>query len=437
MTARIGIRREDKNRWERRVPLTPKDVGRLVREEGLDIVLQPSSIRTYKDADYAAVGARIDEDLSDADIVLAVKEIPLDLLMPGRTYVYFSHVIKGQSYNMAMLQRLLDLECTLIDYERIMDEKGRRLVFFGRQAGQAGMIESLHALGKRLAWEGYDSPFGGVKPAYAYNDLHEAERQLRELGLTVRSGLDPDLAPLVVGFAGYGNVSQGAQEILGLFPVEEIDPEELAPLFARSNPPRDRLFKVVFREEHLVEPRDGGAEFDLQEYYDEPERYRGVFTQYLPYLTILVNCIYWTERYPRLVTREEARNLWNAGPRTLRVIGDISCDIDGSVEFTYKATEPDSASFVYDPIAGAWKDGVAGRGIVVMAVDNLPCEIPRDSSQHFSASLADFIPALARADMTKPFKELDLAPELKAAVITHQGRLTPDYRYLDDFLPES
>lgn len=432
----IGIRREDKNRWERRTPLTPADVDRLTRERGLSFVVQPSPIRTYKDEQYAGAGAELDQDLSRAGVIFAIKEIPLDLLEADKTYVFFAHVIKGQEHNMPLLQRLLDLDCTLIDYERIVDEKNRRLVFFGKQAGQAGMIETLHALDRRLRWEGFDSPFAGVKAAYAYQDLAEAKGALREIGLSVRSGLDPDLSPLVVGFAGYGNVSQGAQEVFDLFPHEEIAPRDLAALAGRK-PPRDRLFKVVFKEEDLVLPLDPDAAFDLQEYYQHPEHFRGRFTDYLPQLTALVNCIYWTNRYPRLITRAAARRLWSAGERNLRVVGDISCDIDGSIEFTYKATEPDRACFVYDPIADSYKDGVEGRGIVVMAVDNLPCELPRDASDAFSATLARFAPSLAEADFTKPFAELGLPPELMRAVIAHRGALTPDYRYLEEFLQES
>ncbi len=437
MTKSIGIRREDKNRWERRVPLTPKDVSRLSREEGLRFIVQPSPIRVFKDDSYAHAGAELNEDITEAEIVLAVKEIPLDLIQQDRTYIFFSHVIKGQAYNMPLLQRLLDLNCTLIDYERIADDEERRLVFFGREAGQAGMIETLHALGKRLTWEGYDSPFHGVKPPYHYDDLAHARERIRELGLNVRSGLDPDLCPLVMGFAGYGNVSQGAQEIFDLYPHEELAPDELESVFAKSNPPRDRLFKVVFKEEDLVVPADEGGVFDLQDYYQHPEGYRGVFEGYLPYLTVLMNCIYWTEKYPRLITNQQARALWNSGRRTLRVIGDVSCDIDGSIEFTYKATEPDRPCFVYDPIAERFKDGVDGRGVVVMAVDNLPCELPRDASEQFSRALASLAPALATADYSVPFSDLDLPLVLKRAVIAHQGSLTPDYRYLEEFLHES
>jgi len=431
----IGIRREDKNRWERRAPLVPADIKRLVREQGFEFIVQPSPIRIYRDEQFAGAGCELNPDLSRAGVIFAIKEIPLDLLEQDKTYVFFAHVIKGQEHNMPLLQRLLELNCTLIDYERIVDEKNRRLVFFGRQAGQAGMIETLHALDRRLRWEGFDSPFQGVKPAYNYPDLAHAKSALQEMGLSVRAGLDPDLCPLVIGFAGYGNVSQGAQEVFDLFPHEEIAPEDLAQLGTRK-PTREKLFKVVFKEEHLVVPIDAGEDFALADYYQNPERYRSRFADYLPQLTALVNCIYWTPRYPRLVTRAVARRLWSAGERSLRVIGDISCDIGGSIEFTYKATEPDQASFVYDPIADTYKDGVEGRGIAVMAVDNLPCELPRDASDYFSATLRAFAPSLAAADFSRPFAELGLPPELMRAVIAHRGALTQEYRYLEDFLPD-
>jgi saccharopine dehydrogenase (NAD+, L-lysine forming) len=437
MSAIIGIRREDKNRWERRVSLTPQAVSKLIDSHDLHFIVQPSPIRIFKDKQYIHAGVELNEDLSRADVIFAVKEIPLDLLEENKTYIFFSHVIKGQDYNMPLLQRLLDLNSTLIDYEKICDEAGRRLVFFGLQAGQAGMIESFHALGRRLKWEGYDSPFIGVKPAWQYSDLANAMDEIRELGLTVRAGIDPDLAPMVVGFAGYGNVSRGAQQIFDLFPHEEIAPEDLSTYFERKNPPRDRLVKVVFKEEDMVEPISPGDEFVLQDYYDYPEKYRGRFDKYLPSLSVLINCIYWTEKYPHVITKENARQLWSSGQRTLRVVGDISCDIDGSVEFTYKSTEPDNPCFVFDPITGGFSDGFEGRGIVDMSVDNLPCELSRDASESFSQALSGYALDLANADFSKPLDELELPSELKRAIITHQGKLMPDYRYLEDFLPES
>lgn len=145
----IGIRREDKNEWERRVPLTPAQVARLVQQQ-LPIMVQPSSIRAFADDSYAAAGTIVQEDLAAADIILAIKEIPLELLQPYKTYLFFSHTIKGQAHNMPLLRRLLELNCQLIDYERIVDQQNRRLIFFGEHAGLAGMVETLRTLGQRL-----------------------------------------------------------------------------------------------------------------------------------------------------------------------------------------------------------------------------------------------------------------------------------------------
>jgi alpha-aminoadipic semialdehyde synthase len=200
---------------------------------------------------------------------------------------------------------------------------------------------------------------------------------------------------------------------------------------------RHKLYKVVFKEAHLVEPLLPEQPFDLQDYYDSPEKYRSVFHTYLPHLNILVNCIYWEEKYPRLVTKADLRQLYGGEgterPR-LQVIGDISCDVEGAVEATVKCTEPGDPVFVYDPFTGETPAGVAGRGPVILAVDILPSELPRDASEYFSGVLMDYIPAVAQADYTVPFDELALPPEIKRAVIVYQGELTPDYRYLAQYL---
>jgi alpha-aminoadipic semialdehyde synthase len=185
----------------------------------------------------------------------------------------------------------------------------------------------------------------------------------------------------------------------------------------------------------MVEPVSPGGAFALQDYYDHPEKYRGVFDRYLPHLTVLVNAIFWTERYPRLVTKADLRELFGTPtePR-LRVIGDISCDVEGAIECTVHCTEPDDPVFVYDPLTGEATDGYEGRGVVVMAVDILPSELPREASTDFSRILKPFIPAIARCDLTAPFEECNLPPEIKSAVIAYRGKLTPDYQYIQEFL---
>lgn len=431
----IGIRREDKSHWEARTPLVPADVLRLIRDHGLEIAIQPSPNRAFDDDAYRQAGATLTEDLSACPVILGVKEIPPAWFERGKTYVYFSHTIKGQPDNMPALRRLMDLKGQLIDYERIVDEEGRRLVFFGRFAGLAGMIDTLWALGRRLRHEGLDTPLAAVQPAHRYRDLDHAREAIRETGDRIRTqGLPDVLRPFVCGFAGYGQVSQGAQEIYDLLPVEEVTPEALATLDAAA----PHCHKVVFREEHLAEPIDGSASFRLQEYYDHPDRYRAAFFRHVPHLTALVNGIYWEPKYPPLITREQFATLYadGASPR-LRVVGDITCDIDGSLACTTRATTPDSPVYTYDPTTGQTIDGVAGRGPVVLAVDFLPCELPVDASVAFSRAVSPLIPGLAKADFAGDLANSGLPSELARATIVYQGELTEPYRSLRQHLDKS
>ena len=437
MSPCIGIRREDKSEWERRVAIVPTVARDLKERYGIQVVVQPSPIRAFGEDEFLAAGAEVREDLSVCPIIFGVKEMPKEAFIAGKTYVFFSHVTKGQPYNMPMLQRLMDLGCNLVDYERVADDTGRRLIFFGRHAGLAGMIDTLWALGKRLEWEGIANPFTDVRRAYKYHDLAEAEEAIRAVGDRIRTeGLPPAAIPLIVGVAGYGNVSKGAQEILDLLPLVEITPQEVATVAAEADPRDNVVYKTVFHEEHTVEPLDADESFDLQEYYSHPELYRGVFSQYLPYLTVMANCIYWEPKYPRLVTKDYLRELYAHGTPRLRVIGDLSIDIEGAIECTNRATDIDDPVYVYDPLTGYTRDGVRGRGPVILAVDILPSELPRDSSVYFSSVLEDFVPALAAADFSVPFEDLQLPAELNRAVIVYHGRLTPAYRYLEEFVHE-
>jgi alpha-aminoadipic semialdehyde synthase len=435
MTVRIGIRREDKNEWEARVPITPEDAGRLVKD-GIEIWLQPSSIRVFQDEEYQNVGAVINEDLSSCPIILAVKEIPASFLEPEKTYFFFSHTIKGQVQNMPMLKRLMELNCQLIDYELVTDDEGRRLIFFGRHAGLAGMIDTFWALGKRLEWEGIPNLFSEITMAHEYTSLEEARSRIAEIANRVhKEGLPSVPSPLICGFAGYGNVSQGAQEIFDIFPHEQIAPSEIMGISASSVNSREKLFKVVFKEEDMIEPIKPDGTFDLQDYYDNPQNFRSRFESYLQHLTVLVNCIYWDARYPRLVTFDYLKRAYSTPhPPPLRVIGDISCDVEGAIQCTVKATDPGNPVYVYDPIDSKANDGWEGFGPVVMAVDNLPCELSKEASGFFSNVLSPFITKLVKADYSAPFAELELPDELRGAVILHQGAFTPEFKYLSKYL---
>ncbi len=434
MSGTLAVRRETKSSWERRTPVTPDLVRKLVTGVGLEILVQPSARRVFHDKEYVRAGATMSESLSGSTVVLGVKEIPPKSFLPDTAYVFFSHVIKGQSYNMPMLQRMLDLGCTLIDYEKICDESGQRLIFFGRFAGLAGMIDSLWALGRRLKTEGFTTPLAEIEPAVAYPSLHEAKLAIRAAGEQIASdGLPASLLPMTFGIAGYGNVAGGVREILAELPTRDIAPTDLGSIL--DDPSPRCIYQTTFREEHLVEPKAPGGTFDLQNYYDHPEGYVPSFDQFLPNLTVLMNCTYWDERYPRLVTKEQLRNHYSptSNPR-LRVIGDLGCDVGGSIECTLKCTEPSDPVYVYQPQTDTIESGVEGNGPVVLAVDILPAELPREASEEFSDTLASFLPALARADYRVDFADLDLPPELLGAVIVHRGRLTPDYVYLEAHL---
>ena len=432
----LGIRREDKNRWERRVPLVPVHARELLRQLPVGIMIQPSPIRVFSDEDFRREGVTVSEDLSPCSIILAVKEIPEDFFLEERAYVFFSHTIKGQAHNMPMLKRMIERRATLIDYERVLDEKGRRLVFFGRQAGLAGMIDTLWALGRRLRQEGMNSPFSAIHQTIKYASLVEAKEAIQKAGWKIYNhGLDPSLVPLVFGFTGYGHVSQGAQEILDLLPFEEVEPGRVKDLFKKKYYTEKKVYKTVFKEEHLVVPKRGRPKFDLQDYYHNPQNYRPILEGYLPYLTVLVNAIYWAPQYPRFVTKKALKKLWEEQPiPRLRVIGDITCDINGSMECTIKSADPAHPVFTYDVEKDEAVDGFTGKGPAVMAVDNLPAEIALESSVFFSQTLMPFIPGLVGADFRADFSRCGLPPELKKATILYRGEFTPDYAYMREFI---
>jgi saccharopine dehydrogenase (NAD+, L-lysine-forming) len=428
MAASVGIRREDKSRWERRVPITPAKARELRERHGLEFYVQPSAVRVFREEEFARAGAHVQEDLSPAGVVFAVKEIPLPFFQAGKTYVFFAHVIKAQPYNMPMLKRMMELRCNLIDYEKITDERGRRLIFFGWHAGVVSVVESLWALGRRLEWEGVANPFTAIRNTYTYDGLGAVRADLRAVGERIRSeGLPRAIAPLIVGIAGYGNVGRGVKEMLAELPTIDVPPEEVRRVAEDRGASNRALYRVVFKEEDIVAPNDPASHFDLQEYFQHPERYHSTFERYLPHL---MNANYWDERYPRLLPKSYARTLYGGEQPRLRVIGDASCDIGGSIECTVKATEPDDPAYVWDPSTGEARMGVAGKGPVVLAVDILPSELPREASEYFSEILEPFIPAIAAADYSVPFEELEVPSEIARAVIVYHGKLTPDYRYL-------
>lgn len=423
----IALRREEKSQ-ERRTPIPPSLVQALATE-GVELVVQSAEQRIFGDDLYRQAGARVVDSLQDQQLIVGIKEIALEALEAGKTYLFFSHTIKGQPENRPLLARLMDLGCTLIDYERIVDAKGRRLVFFGRFAGLAGAIDTLWALGQRWALSGHDTPLASIGPATSYDNVDDALEVIAEAGRRIREGaLPPQLSPLVLGVAGTGNTGQGVREIFDVLGGEELSADKLATL----HPGEPGIYTCTFDVHHLVVRFDG--RFDLAEYFARPYRYESVFKRYVPHLTVLMNCIYWEQSYPRLLSIRELNWLYRHGVPKLEVIGDISCDVRGGIEATVRATWPDDPVYVFDPDTGGEESGFVGPGPAIMAVYNLPAELPRDSSRAFGEQLLPYLAAAARADFDKPLDEIGLPPELLRAVIVHKGELTEDYGYLAQYL---
>jgi len=436
MNTRFGIRREDINKWEKRVPLIPSHARELADRHPVEFRIQPSDIRVFADQDYRLSGIPVEEGLSPCPIVLALKEIPIDLIERGKIYLFFSHTAKGQPQNMPMLRKMMDLGCTIIDYEKMVDEKGRRVLYFGNYAGHAGMIDTIWALGKRLEAEGTPNPFTVLEPTHRYQNLVDAKEAVGKLAWKlVKQGPPPGLGPIVFGFFGYGHVSQGAQEVFDILPVETVRPADIPRLFEDGGKDHRNLYKAVFREEDMVRPIQAGQAFDLQDYYQNPQGYRAVTEDLVPYLTAIVNGIYWTPKFPKYVTKPFLKKLYagEARPR-LRVVGDISCDINGSIECTVKATDSENPVYVYDPVEDKAVTGFEGRGPVVLAVYNLPAELPLESSTYFSGKLKEYVPALAASRFDKPFAECGLPDVLRRACILYRGELTPDFAYLGEYV---
>ena len=427
----LGIIKETKNKWERRVPLNPEAVKKLI-EKGFEVIVQPSNIRIYKNEEYRAVGAKLNDDLSRCDFIIGVKEIQIDDIIPGKPHLFFSHTIKGQDYNMPMLQYILEEKITLLDYEKIVDKNGRRLVFFGKFAGNAGIVDTLWGLGQRLKLQyEIETPFLKVKRAVEYESIQDAIEHLKIIGKEIEEkGLPKEITPLNIFLLGYGHVATGCQDILAALPIVEIVPDKLAE--HSQNYENNKIYLSVFKEEHLVERKDG-EEFSLQDYFENNSAYKSRLEQYLPYCSVYMNAIYWTPECPVFMWKSVLEKMQGQNPKLI-IIGDISCDINGSVQATVKCTTPGNPVFIFDAKTGEVIDGFIGEGFADMAVDNLPCEFSKEASDYFSNVLLPFIEQMLMNDYSKIIEDSDLPEEIKKACITHQGKLQPEYEYLGEYL---
>lgn len=420
---------------------------------GLRVLVQPSDRRIFPNGAYEEAGAELVEDLSPASVILAVKEVPIELLIPERTYVFFSHTIKAQSDNMPLLDALLERKIRQIDYECIReggDRQRPRMVAFGRFAGIAGMIDYCRGLGERFLALGYSTPFLAVGSTYMYLSIDHAKEAIRAVGEQIaKYGLPEALCPITAVFTGRGNVSKGAQEIFELLPVRKVDPFELENIVATATG-RDKTHVLYYAEataRHMVQRKGSadddmsggaaaggaGSDFDSKHYYRNPELYEPIFHErVVPFTTLLINCMYWDHKYPRILSTAQARALIGSGRWRMQGVCEITCDLAGGIEFLERFSSIEDPFYIYNVDEGKSSDDMGSEGLLFHAVDHLPSECPREASMHFSEKLTPFLPALARSDGSKPFSEQDDVPiELRAATITDHGKLTPDFEYIE------
>eukprot|EP00923_Selenidium_pygospionis_P029058 GHVN01051860.1.p1 GENE.GHVN01051860.1~~GHVN01051860.1.p1 ORF type:complete len:680 (+),score=68.51 GHVN01051860.1:85-2124(+) len=480
----IGVLRETKSSWERRAPLTPFQMKAIMERTAkigtpVRFIVQPSARRAFNDQDYAECGAEVREDLTEAHFIIGVKEPSTESLLQFRNYMFFSHTCKAQLYNMPLLDACLARSIRLFDVECIREaghRHGKRLVGFGDIAGVAGMLDYLWGLGQRLLLLGYSTPFLLIGPAHTYHSVAEAEAVVKRAGEEIcRYGLAPQLTPFIFAFTGTGKVSSGAQQIFKCLPHLMVTVEHLPHLFSENCTAREDgvacafqsprtnhcLFGCIARLEDYTELKTKQPEgFDKYHYYNNPDLYECNFQdKVLRHCSVMVNGIYWEPKFERLVSNrwlrklkdtQRSRCLIEGEPYCqLRPIGilDITCDLDGSIECVQQPTAHENPFFTFNPTTGSRMEGVHGEGLLVLAVDELPAEMPIEATTRFGNLLTPFIPHMANHDGSQPHispkvyssssadatKISDRPPdELLGAVITADGKLTPIFEYINE-----
>lgn len=398
---KVGILRETKNPPDRRVPLTPPQI--IALEElypDVEFFVQPSDSRCYSDEEYDYLGIPLREDLRDCDIMLGVKEIDKRTFIPGKTYMFFAHVAKKQPHNREMFSELVGRKIRLIDYEYLTTENGRRIVAFGRHAGIVGAYNALRA-------RGINTNRFRLKPAYMCHDLEEVWAGLRLIELL------PGIKILVTG---EGRVSNGVMETLNILNLVQVSPEDF--LAKQFNVP----VACQIRPEHYTR-HPNGRPFSFTNFVKHPEEYESSFLPFTKATDILITGHYWDPRSPVFFSKEDMKD-----PEfRISIVADISCDVDGPIPCTIRASTIADPFYGYNPQLEAEEPAFSRpSNITVMAVDNLPGELPREASQDFGKQL-----------MQNVMHELFTGSEsqmIRRATITENGSLTSHYSYLTDYL---
>jgi saccharopine dehydrogenase (NAD+, L-lysine-forming) len=399
---KIGIIREGKIPPDKRVPFTPQQMLEILEIYGSKIrfLVESSPFRCYADEEYLKLGIDVVEDLSDADILFGVKEVPIDRLIPGKTYFFFSHTIKKQIKNRPLLKSILSKNIRLIDYEVLKNTEGERVVAFGRWAGIVGAYNAFWTYGKKTAL--YD-----LKRACHCRDLEDLKSELKKVSLP----------PVKIIVTGQGRVGKGTLEILGLLGLSQVTTHEF--LHDYFDEP---VFVALSSSDYNRRKSDGG--FDRQEFYSRPELYESHFLKFAEAGEMLIAAAYWNPGAPRLFELQHI----NSSDFSLSVIADITCDVGGSIPTTFRASTISEPVYDVDRETGTELPAFGKQtSISVMAIDNLPCELPRESSAEFGKQLKEWvIPAL--------FEEY--SPILEKATLAREGDLTLEYMYLSEFVNE-
>lgn len=396
----IGIIREGKNPPDRRAPFSPAQLKNLSERypDELTFVVESSPDRSFSDQEYRDAGIRVSEDISDAEVFFGVKEVPVSKLIPEKTYFFFSHTIKKQRYNRALLQTILERNIRLVDYEVLKDQEGNRVVAFGRWAGIVGAYNAFWTYGKKTAL--YD-----IKRASACRDLSELKAELKKV----------QLPPIKIVVTGSGRVGSGVKEILSLLNIPEVETHEFLHLYFE-----EPVFTVLSSSDYNRRKADGG--YDREEFYTSPEKYESHFLKFAEAGEMLIAAAYWSPEAPRLFRLEDI----NSPDFGLSVIADVTCDIGGSIPTTLRASTILDPVYDVDRATGSEIPAFGSQtSISVMAIDNLPCELPRESSLEFGKQLEQWvIPALLEEN----------APILERATVARDGDLTLEFMYLREFV---
>jgi alanine dehydrogenase len=401
---KIGLIREYKKPADKRVALSPDQCVALQTQfPKVKIVVEPSPDRIFTDQNYLDKGIEVLDDMGKCDILLGIKEVPIEKLIPNKTYLFFAHVIKKQPYNQELLKSLLSKNITFIDYETLVNERGNRLLGFGEFAGIVGAYNGLLTYGKKFQL--FDLP-----PAYTLKNYKELVAQAKTI-------ID---FPCKITVTGSGRVGQGALRFLTEVGCQQVSPEVfIKGDFNIIQPP---VFTHLLSHDHYARITDGG--FDLQEFFKHPTRYQSTFGKFIPQTDLLINGIFWNENIPRLFEMQDINNLDFA----IKVIADVSCDVDGSVPITERATSIHDPVFGWDKLFNRSCEPFLPQTIDVMAVTNLPTELPFDASIGFGELLLkNVMPSLI------DFFEDNPAPIIQKALICANGSLSENFLYLSDY----